>query len=250
MSGHNKWSKIKHKKAKTDAQKGKAFTIASKEIIAAAQIGGTDPELNPRLRLAIQNAKSVNMPNDNINRALERAGKKEEGSNYEENIYEGYGQNGVAIIVETLTDNRNRTASEVRSTFTKQGGNLGEPGSVGWMFKKRSRINFIKTTEDELMEKLLEAGIEDIEASDEEGCFDVYAAAEDFNNILDHMKNIGLEYEQAELTMIPDNYILIDDLETAKKVLNLVEKLEELDDVKTVHTNMDLPDELAQQLEE
>jgi len=250
MSGHNKWSKIKHKKAKTDAQKGKLFTIASKEIIAAAQIGGIDPDLNPRLRLAIQNAKSVNMPNDNINRALERASKKDDGSNYEENLYEGYAASGVAVIVETLTDNRNRTASEVRSTFTKQGGNMGEPGSVGWMFKKRSRINFINTTEDELMEKLLDAEIEDIEATEENGSFDVYAAPEAFNQVLDYLKEKSINYQEAELTMIPDNYITVEDIDTAKKILQLIEKLEELDDVKTVYTNMDLPDQIAEQLEE
>ncbi len=249
MAGHNKWSKIKHKKAKTDAQKGKVFTLASKEIISAVQIGGTDPELNPRLRLALQNAKGVNMPNENIKRAIDKASNKGEGSNFEEVMYEGYGQSGVALVVEALTDNRNRTASEVRSTFTKYGGNLGEPGSVAWMFKKRAHINFTNTSEDELMEKLLDAGIDDIEAGLEAGDFDVYADENNFNSILDYMQKHNIEYNLAELTMIPDNNIDISEADTAKKLMTLIEMLEEIDDVKTVYANMDISEDIANQLD-
>jgi len=247
MSGHNKWSKIKHKKAKTDAQKGKAFTMASVEIMAAVKIGGPEPDMNPRLRVAIQGAKNVNMPNDNIKRAIERASNKSDGNNFEEMTYEGYGQNGVAILVETLTDNRNRTAGNVKSSFTKGGGNIGEPGSVAWMFNKRALFQFKDTTEDELMEKLIDAGIDDIEANDDD-TFDVYADPDKFTSIMDYIQENNIKYESAELTMIPTNTIAIEDEDVATKILNLIERLEDCEDVNKVHANCDISDEILQKL--
>lgn len=239
MSGHSKWHTIKHKKAAIDAKRGKMFTRYIKEITIAARMGGGDPETNPRLRHAIDGARSVNMPSDNIKKAVMRGTGELEGVNYEENRYEGYGPGGVAVIVETLSDNKNRTVSEVRHTFAKYNGNLGESGCVGWMFARKGQILIEKEAiaEDALMELALEAGAEDIKT--EEDSYEVITAPDDLISVDDAIKAAGITPFSSELSMIPNNTIHLEGKQ-AEQALKLLEKLEELDDTQYVWSNADI----------
>jgi len=243
MSGHSKWSTIKHKKAKTDAQRGKVFTKIAKEITTAAKIGGGDPNGNPRLRLAVDKARQANMPNDNVERAIKKGTGELEGMTMEELSYEGYGPGGVAVLVDVMTDNKNRTLSEVRTIFTKGGGNLGSAGCVGWLFKKKGLFAFEKTSvsEEKLTNIAVEAGAEDI--SSEENTIEVFTKPEDFEKVGDAFKKAKIEPANSEITMIPSNTVKLTG-EDAHKVLALVSALEDNDDVQAVHANFDIPDEI------
>jgi len=244
MSGHSKWSTIRHKKAAADAKRGKAFTKLIKEITVAARMGGGDPEANPRLRAAIIAAKAENMPKDNIDRAIKKGTGELEGVSYEEFNYEGYGPGGVAILVEIMTDNRNRAASEVRHIFSKNGGNLGEAGCVAWMFSKKGTIVFNKAglNEDELMEIALEAGAEDVEDQDDQ--FQVTTEWESFETVKAAFDEKGLAYEMAEVTLVPQTTVPINDAKTAQQLLKLMNALDDCDDVQNAYANFDIPDEL------
>lgn len=242
MSGHSKWHSIKHKKAAIDAKRGKLFTRYIKEITIAARMGGGDPESNARLRHAIDGAKSVNMPSDNIKKAVMRGTGELDGVNYEENRYEGYGPGGVAIIVETLSDNKNRTVSEVRHTFSKYNGNLGESGCVGWMFSRKGVILLEKDAiaEDALMELALESGAEDIRTEDDS--YEVITAPDDLIAVNDAIKAAGIEPFSAEISMIPNNTVHLEG-KHAEQALKLLEKLEELDDAQNVWSNADIDED-------
>ena len=246
MSGHSKWATIKHAKAKTDAARGKTFTKIIREITTAAKIGGGDPGGNPRLRLAIEKAKEANMPNDNIKRAIEK-GIGGGGTVLEEITYEGYGPGGVAIIIEVMTDNKNRALGEVRNILERHGGNLGASGSVSWMFKKKGSITYDKYAVDE--EKLtmaaIDAGAEDVLS--EETVFEVVTTPENFIKVRDALKSQSFTSLNAEVTLVPANTVKLGG-EEANKVLKLVNLLEELDDVQSVHANFDIPDALIEQL--
>lgn len=239
MSGHSKWANIKHKKEKSDSVKAQAFTRVTREIIIAAREGGPDPEGNFRLRLAIQNARSVNMPNDNIQRAIKRGSGGEDGANLEQVTYEGYGPAGVAVIVETMTDNRNRTAADVRHLFSKYGGNLGENGCVAWMFNRKGYLVIEMEdkpfTEDQVSEWAIEGGAEDLEVSD--GIIEIYTAPEDLQVVQEYLESKGVEFAESETTMIAQNEVTLDE-QTAQRVAKLLDALEELDDVQKVHTNL------------
>lgn len=246
MSGHNKWSSIKHKKGAADAKRGQLFTRIVKEIILAAKNGGGDAEMNPRLRTAVLTAKAANMPRENIERAIKRGTGEIEGAAYEEIVYEGYGHNGVGIVVEVMTDNKNRTVADVRHIFSKYGGNLAESGSVAWNFEQKGFFNVPSASldEDEFMMQALEAGAEDIELSDE--YFDIYTAVEDFHTVLAEFEKMGLPVENAELTRVPKNTINADDV--APKLFKLIEMLEDLDDVQKVYANFEVSDEVMEAL--
>ena len=246
MSGHSKWSSIKHKKAAVDAKRGKLFTRLMKEITVAAREGGGDPDVNPRLRTAVANAKSANMPNDTIERGILRGTGQLPGATYEEITYEGYGPQGVAIIVEVVTDNRNRSTSDLRFIFSKNGGNLGEKGCVAWMFDKKGLIivDKDKADEDELMMIALEAGAEDMKSG--EDSFEIVTAMEDFESVRDAIKEKEIEMDLAEISMIPQTTVKLDGND-ALKLLKLMEGLEEHDDVQNVYANFDIPDELIEQ---
>ncbi|MCB5229270.1 MAG: YebC/PmpR family DNA-binding transcriptional regulator [Candidatus Cloacimonetes bacterium] len=247
MAGHNKWSSIKHKKAATDAKRGKIYTRLAKEIILAAKSGGGDPEMNPRLRTAINSARSVNMPRDNIERAIKRGTGEIEGAAYEETSYEGYGHNGVGIVVDVMTDNKNRTVSELRHIFSKYGGNLAETGAVSWNFDQKGYFNVASEglDEDEFMMQALEAGAEDIELDGE--YYDVYTSASDFHVVLGNFEEQGFTALNAELTMVPKNTVNADDV--AEKLLKLIDMLEDLDDVQKVYANFDISDEILESLD-
>ena len=239
MSGHSKWHTIKHKKGALDAKRGKVFTKLIKEITVAARTGGGDPDANARLRKAILDAKGQNMPNDTIDRAVKRGTGDLEGVNYEEITYEGYGPNGVAIMVETMTDNRNRTVAELRHLFSKNGGNLGESGSVAWMFDKKGLIVVDKETksEDELFEIAIEAGADDLQ---EEGdVFEIYTAPENYEAVDEAIKKAGVEPQASEISMIPQNYIKLEGAD-AKQMLKLYEAIDDHDDVQKVYSNFDI----------
>jgi YebC/PmpR family DNA-binding regulatory protein len=242
MSGHNKWSTIKHKKGAQDAKRGKLFTKLIKEITVAARDGGGDPETNPNLRTAITKAKSENMPKDNIERAIKKGTGEIEGVNYEENIYEGYAPGGVAILVETLTDNKNRTAADMRSIFTKHNGNLGETGCVSYLFKRKGLIVFdaSRYSEDAIFEAALEAGAEDVSNEGEE--IEVTTSPEEFNEVVDALEKAGFESLRAEVTRIPEATVELDP-ETTHKAMKLIEKLDDHDDVNSVSTNLEIPDD-------
>ncbi|MFA4905387.1 MAG: YebC/PmpR family DNA-binding transcriptional regulator [Candidatus Margulisiibacteriota bacterium] len=246
MSGHSKWATIKHAKAKTDAARGKTFTKIIREITTAAKIGGADAGGNPRLRLAIEKAKEANMPNDNIKRAVEK-GTGGGGTVLEEITYEGYGPGGVALIIEVMTDNKNRALGEVRNILERHGGNLGASGSVAWIFKKKGSITFNMSGVDE--EKLtmaaIDAGAEDVLS--EESVYEVVTTPENFIKVRDALKAQGLNPLNAEVTMVPANTVKLEG-EDAQKVLKLVNLLEELDDVQSVHANFDIPDAVLEQL--
>lgn len=246
MSGHSKWASIKHKKAKTDAARAKAWTKLIRELTVAARAGGSDPEANPRLRLAIQNAKGANMPNDNIARAVKKGAGDQGGVSYEEFTYEGYGPAGVAMLIDTLSDNKNRTTADVRHALVKQGGNLGESGCVAWNFETKGMILIAgeRCDEDTLMEAALEAGAEDVKESG--GGFEVYTDPTELATVSEAFKDKGIPYEVAEIQKIPKTLVKVDGND-AKKVIKLLEMLDDLDDVQRVSANFDVPDEMFQQ---
>jgi YebC/PmpR family DNA-binding regulatory protein len=244
MSGHSKWSTIKHKKSAQDAKRGKIFTKLIKEITVAARMGGGDQEGNPRLRAAILAAKAENMPKDNIERAIKKGTGELEGTNYEETNYEGYGPGGVAILVDILTDNRNRAASEVRFVFSKNGGSLGAAGCVAWMFSTRGTIVFNKdkVNEDDLMEVALEAGAEDVR--DEGDQFEVITSPADFEIVKAAFEQHQMEFELAEIGKVPQNLVKVEDEKQAQQLLKLMEALDDCDDVQNAYANFDIPDEI------
>jgi len=246
MSGHSKWASIKHKKAAVDAKRGKLFTRIMKEITVAARAGGGDPDASPRLRTAVANAKAANMPNDTIERGILRGTGQLPGATYEEITYEGYGPQGVAIIVEVVTDNRNRSTADLRFILAKNGGNLGEKGCVAWMFDKKGLIivDKDKADEDELMMMALEAGAEDMKS--EEDSFEIITAPEDFESVRDAIQEAEVEMDLAEISMIPQTTVKLDGNE-ALKLMKLMEGLEEHDDVQNVYANFDIPDEIIEQ---
>lgn len=247
MSGHSKWANIKRKKEKTDAQKGKIFTKLGREIIVAVRSGSSDPANNFRLKIAIDNAKAANMPNDNIKRAIQKGAGAGEGDNFEELRYEGYGPGGAAVMVDILTDNRNRTAGEMRHIFTKNGGNLGETGSVNWMFNEKGQLTIpqedLELSEDELMMMALEAGAEDI-GSDGENYL-VYTATEDLGVVQQALLEQKVPVSEAIVSQIPQNTLEISDPEQAQKMIRLIDALDEHDDVQGVYTNFELADSLS-----
>ena len=247
MAGHSKWANIQHRKKAQDAKRGKLFTKLIREITVAARMGGGDPEANPRLRAAVDKALAGNMTKDTIERAIKRGSGDTDGDNYEEVRYEGYGPNGVAVMVDCLTDNRNRTVSEVRHAFTKSGGNLGTDGSVAYLFTKTGVISFAPgADEDAIMEAALEAGAEDV-VSNDDGSIDVTTAPEDFMDVKDALTAAGLESVNAEVTMNPSTTVDLG-LDDAQKVMRLIDMLEDLDDVQNVYTNADFSDEVMAQL--
>jgi len=243
MSGHSKWSSIKHKKGITDAKRGKVFTKLIKEITVAARMGGGDSDSNPRLRTAIQAAKSENMPKDNIERAIKKGTGELEGVNYEEIVYEGYGPGGAAVLLESLTDNKNRAVADIRYIFSKAGGNLGENGCVAWMFDNKGYIAVEKSVVDEevLMETVIDAGAEDVR---EDGPnFEIITASQDFETVKAAIENASIPYIVAELTMFPQTPLNLEGKE-AEQMVKLMETLEDCEDVQKVYTNADIPDEL------
>jgi YebC/PmpR family DNA-binding regulatory protein len=239
MSGHSKWHSIKHKKGALDAKRGKLFTKFIKEITVAARSGGGDPDGNARLRKAIADAKAGNMPNDTIERAIRRGTGEEEGVHYDEITYEGYGPGGVALMVQAMTDNRNRTVAEIRHLFSKNGGNLGESGSVGWIFEKKGYIVVEKAAkpEEELFDLAIEAGADDLR--DDEDNFEIITSPENFDGVLSAVKSAGIEPQVAEVEMIPQNYIKLEGAD-ARQMLKLMEALEDHDDVQKVSANFDI----------
>lgn len=249
MSGHSKWSTIKRKKGKIDAERGKVFTKIAKELAVAVQQGGPDPDGNFRLKMMIQKAKAVNMPNDNIKRCIEKAAGGGEGINYEEFVYEGYGPAGTAILLEIMTDNRNRTASEVRHLFSRNGGNLGETGCVAWMFDRVGRIvvDMENKDEDDVMMAALDAGADDV--TFEDGKAEILTAPEELENVRLGLLDAKLEPEEAEVTRIPQNTIAVESVEDAEKVLTLFDALEDHDDVQNAFSNFEISDEIMEQVE-
>jgi len=239
MAGHSKWANIKHRKARQDASRGKVWTKVIREITVAAK-DGPDPNDNPRLRLALEKANSANMPKDTIKRAIEKGSGTGETGSLEEIIFEGYGPGGVAILVETMTDNRNRTVSDVRHAFSKFGGNLGTDGSVAYLFKKLGIIHIDKGfSEEKLMELVIESGA--IDFTQEDDFFEVTTEANDFNNIIDFFKNNEVAYINAQLTLRAETLVNLDQ-EMSEKVLNIMEFMDDLDDVQEVHTNAEFPE--------
>ncbi len=238
MSGHSKWNNIKNKKEKSDAQRGKVFTKLGREILIAVKEGGPDPAANSKLRDVVAKCKANNMPNDNIERSIKKAAGDGNTANYEEITYEGYGPSGVALLIEVMTDNRNRTAGDVRHILDKFGGNLGTNGSVSWMFDKKGVIVIekasTKLTEEELMMEALEAGAENLEADDE--FYEITTTPEDFSKVREYLEGKGIEYIEAEIKMVPQNYITLDE-EASRKMELIIEKLEDNDDVQEVWHN-------------
>ena len=248
MAGHSKWANIQHRKGAQDAKRGKLFTKLIREITVASRMGGSDPASNPRLRAAIDKALGANMAKDVIERATKRGAGELEGVNYEEVRYEGYGPNGLAIMVDCMTDNRNRTVAAVRNVFSKRGGNMGTDGCVAFIFNKKGIISFAAgADEDAIMEVALESGAEDI-VSNDDGSIDVFTAAEDYAAVKDALDAAGFEAQSAEVTMHPDNTVSLD-VEDAKKAIGMIEAFEELDDVQEVYSNADFSDEVMAQLE-
>ena len=241
MAGHSKWANIKHRKAAQDKKRGKLYTTLIREITVAARLGGGDADSNPRLRAAVDKALGANMPKDTIERAVARGAGGGEGADVEELVYEGYAPGGVAILVEAMTDNRNRTVAEVRHAFTKYGGNLGTDGSVAYLFNRRGVINFAPgADEDQVMEIALEAGADDIDAEDD-GALSVLTPWERLSDVVAQLKAGDLEPDHAEVTMLADTYNPCD-VEAAEKVLRLIDALEDLDDVQNVYSNGEFPD--------
>jgi len=248
MAGHSKWAQIKRKKAATDAKRGKIFTKLIREITVAARLGGGNPENNPRLRAAIAAARAENMPKENIERAIKRGtGELDGGVNYEEITYEGYGPGGVAVLIEAMTDNRNRTIAEIRRIFSRCNGNLGESGCVSWMFEKKGLIvvDKGKVDEDTLMEVALEAGAEDIKEGERE--YEVITSPKDFEEVKKALADRGIEYQMAEVTMYPQTVVKLEGKE-AEQMLRLMEMLEDNDDVQRVYANFDIPEKAMEQL--
>ncbi len=248
MSGHSKWSTIKHKKAKVDSQRAVVFQKYSRELIVSARLGGPDPAGNFRLRTAIEKAKAAGLPNDNIKRAIEKGAGAGASENYEELIYEGYAAGGVAVVVEAMTDNRNRTAGDIRSYFTKYNGSLGATGCVGWMFDQRGVITFDEDTD---FEKLFETaiGLDALDIVEDEGSYKVLTTVENFQNVVEGLEKEGFKSTSAELSRIPQNTVEVTDEKTADQILKLLDKLEEHDDVQNVYANFDIADDIIQKLE-
>ena len=244
MSGHSKWSSIKHKKGATDARRGKIFTKLIKEITVAARFGGGDPASNPRLRTAIQAAKSENMPKDNIERAIKKGTGELEGVNYEESIYEGYGPGGAAIFIESLTDNKNRAVADIRHILSKAGGNLGSNGCVAWIFEKKGYIVVENDAvdEDTLMEAAIDAGAEDVREDDSN--YEIITTLQDFEAVKAAIEKESIPYIAAEITMLPQSTVNLQGKE-AEQMVKLMETLEDCDDVQKVYTNADIPEELV-----
>jgi YebC/PmpR family DNA-binding regulatory protein len=249
MSGHSKWATTKRRKAAVDAKRGKMFSLLSKEITIAVRDGGKDPEFNPRLRTVIQKAKAANMPADNVKKAIQKGTGEIPGVVIEELIYEGYGPAGVGMIVEVTTDNKNRTVSDVRSTFGKCGGNLAGAGALAFSFQRKGQfiIDRNKISEDKLMEVVLENGAEDIRT--EEEYFEVLCAIADYDAIAQALEKAGVEADSSELAYIPNNTVTIGDEDTARKILRMVERLEDLEDVKNVFANYEISDEMMKKIE-
>jgi YebC/PmpR family DNA-binding regulatory protein len=247
MAGHSKFANIKHRKAAQDAKRGKIFTKLIREIVVATKMGGADPDSNPRLRDAVSKALSANMKRDTVEKAIKRGAGAGEGENYNEVRYEGYGPGGVAVMVDCLTDNINRTVSEVRHAFTKSGGNLGTDGSISYLFTKMGTLTYPSgSDEDAVMEAALEAGAEDVESSDD-GSIEVSTTPESFTTVKEAMFAAGLETDMAEITMNPATVVELE-LADAEKVMRLIDMLEDLDDVQNVYTNADFSEEVMQQL--
>ena len=248
MSGHSKWSTIKHKKAKVDSQRAVVFQKYSRELIVSARLGGPDPAGNFRLRTAIEKAKAAGLPNDNIKRAIEKGAGATGAENYEELTYEGYAAGGVAVVIEAMTDNRNRTAGDIRSYFTKYNGSLGATGCVGWMFDQRGVITFDANTD---FEKLFEAAInlDALDVTEDEDEYKVLTTVENFQNVVEGLEKEGFKSVSAELSRLPQNTVSVTDEKTAASILKLLDKLEEHDDVQNVYANFDIADEILQKLE-
>ncbi|MCD6460750.1 YebC/PmpR family DNA-binding transcriptional regulator [bacterium] len=249
MSGHSKWASIKHKKAATDAKRGKLFSRLSKEITIAAKIGGGDLSMNPRLRTAVTAAKGANMPNDNIERAIKKGTGELPGVVYEECVYEGYGPGGVAILIETLTDNKNRTTSEIRSILSKRNGNMASANAVAWMFTKKGYFTIHKkdVDEDTLLTVVLDAGAEDVKTEDD--LFEVFTQPHDFEAVSEALKDKNIPTQTAEITALPNSTVPLQEKE-AKQVLDLIEVIEDHDDVQNVYANFDIPDDIMAKLED
>ncbi len=247
MSGHSKWAGIKHKKAAQDAKRGRLFTKLIREITVAAREGGGNPDTNPRLRTAIERARDANMPQDNIEKAIKRGTGELPGVTYETCIFEGYGPGGVAIMVEALTDNKNRTSSEVRNIFSKKGGNLAGSGSVAWVFNKKGYILIDKSqiSEDELFAIVVDAGAQDLKT--EGKSYEIFCQPQDFEKVKSTLKEKGIKWQIAELTMVPTSTVKVTGNQ-AKQILALIEALEDHDDVQKVYANFDIPEEIMEQL--
>ena len=249
MSGHSKWSTIKHKKAKVDSARAVVFQKYSRELIVSARLGGADPAGNFRLRTAIEKAKAAGLPNDNIKRAIEKGAGTGGAENYEELIYEGYAPGGVAVVVEAMTDNRNRTAGDIRSYFTKYNGSLGATGCVGWMFDQKGLISFDSSVDfDKLFEEAINLDAEDI--TEEEDSYKVLTSVENFQKVVEGLEALGFKSTTAELTRIAQNTVEVNDVEIAGQIMKLIERIEEHDDVQNVYANCDIPDEVLNQLED
>lgn len=247
MAGHSKWANIQHRKGAQDAKRGKLFTRLIREITVAARMGGGDVDSNPRLRLAIDKALSGNMTKDTIERAVKRGSGATEGEDYEEIVYEGYGPAGVAILVNCMTDNRNRTVAEVRHAFTKAGGNLGTTGSVSYLFNKVGQISYADgSNEDAIMDIALEAGAEDV-VNNDDGSLDVLTSVDEFLNVKDALIAAELKPDNAEVTMRPENEVALD-VKNAEKMLRLSDALEDLDDVQSIYSNADISEDVMAQL--
>ena len=247
MAGHSKWANIKHRKAAQDAKRGKVFTKLIREIVVAAKAGGPNPEDNPGLRAVIDKALGANMKRDTVDKAIARGAGTNDEDNYEAVTYEGYGVGGIAVLVECLTDNRNRTVAEVRHAFSKRGGNLGTDGSVAYLFARTGLLSYAEGDEDQIMDAALEAGAEDVVANDD-GSIDVSTAFEDFLCVKDAMVAAELVPDHAEITMLPSTSVTLDKA-AAEKAMGLVDMLEDLDDIQNVYTNADIPDEVLAQME-
>jgi len=245
MAGHSKWAQIRHKKAAVDARKGKVFSKLSKELSVASRLGGSNPDMNPRLRLAIEKAREVNMPSENIKRAIQKGTGELPGMSFEESIYEGYGPGGVAMLIEILTDNKHRTLPEIRHIMSKYGGNLGEAGCVAWMFDKKGYILVDKKTidEDTLISIALDAGAEDMKNDPDEENYEIITAPEDLKKVKETIERNNIQIALANITMLPKNHVKLGSAD-AERMLKLMDALEEHDDVKDVYANFDIPDEV------
>ena len=248
MAGHSKWANIKHKKGAADQKKAKIFSRITKEIIVAVKTAGPDTDTNTRLRTGIIAAKAANMPSSNVERAIKKAAGDSDTSTYEEIVYEGYGPEGVAVLVECLTDNRNRSGGEVRLIFDRTGGNMANSGAVTWMFHRKSRfvVTGENATEDKLLEIVIDAGAEYIDES--EDMAEIWGAADAFEQISKALETGGITPEEAGLARAPENYVEIKDIETARKIMRLIEKLEDQDDVQAVYANFDISDKIMEEL--
>lgn len=247
MAGHSKWANIKHRKGRQDAKRGKMFTKATKELMLAAKLGGGDPDMNPRLRMAIESAKSINLPKDKIDTAIKKGTGEITSGSMEEVVYEGYGPGGAAILVEAVTDSKNRTVSEIRKIFSKGGGNLGEQGCVSWMFQTQGVLTFDKGkySEDQLMEVGLEAGVDDV--VDDGDFWEVRTDPDHYFQVKQAFEEAGISMESSDVEKLPQTYINLDK-ETAERAMKLYEQLDDHEDVQKVYTNFEIPDELYQEL--